>query len=67
VGASVNRRNHDELTPAMLAAVNGHSQVMDVLASHDADLSLVVDGGGKRPKGSRRDPSPLKDRIYQGL
>ncbi|XP_048250649.1 uncharacterized protein LOC124152553 [Haliotis rufescens] len=42
--ADINSRGHYGMTPLMVAAVNGHRQVFDLLVTRGAGVSLVDDG-----------------------
>ncbi|XP_067665613.1 serine/threonine-protein phosphatase 6 regulatory ankyrin repeat subunit B-like [Haliotis asinina] len=43
--SNINSRGRREWTPAMVAAVNGHQSVFDLLVSNQADLTLVSTSG----------------------
>ncbi|XP_046365631.2 ankyrin repeat domain-containing protein 17-like [Haliotis rufescens] len=42
---SINSRGWKKMTPVMLAAAKGHKEVVEVLVSKGANVSLVYDGG----------------------
>ena len=42
-GADINVRDKDGKTPLMIAVINGHQPLVEVLLEHNADLSIKND------------------------
>ena len=43
--ANVNMHNHEGSTALVIAAENGHVEVVKLLLEEDADVNVIADGG----------------------